>query len=224
VSAGLAIERGATEPELAEEFPALHLHLLRVDAQAHKHSPRPLKDRLRVLAGRYTGGKVVNLRQEQIPWAYRVFFRHIGIDPDERRTPPEEIALERMKWGGFRSRSLVDDALMLATIETGVAVLALDADRVEGAVGLRLSLPGEHLGAGDPDVREPGARPLSARQIVVADAVRSLAVLFGDVAEDRGVQPSTTRMLLAAVQVKGVPEVSVEEALWVASDALAEGQ
>lgn len=199
--------------ELAEEFPSLGLRLTTVEARPGR-SPRAVKERLRQLSNRYTGGKAVNLRQEPIPWAYRVFFRQIGIDPDDRRTPVEDAALERMKWGGFRSTNLVDDALLIATVETGVALLALDADRVEGPLGLRLSSPDERLGGAD-------GRRLSARQIVVADAVRSLAVLFEDLAEGRGVHPPTTRMLLAAVQVKGVPEVSVEEALWTVAEVLA---
>ena len=73
-----------------------------------------------MLADRYTGGKVVRMRQEPIPWAYRVFFRQVGIDPDSDRTPVEAIALERMRAGGFKSENIVDDALLLATLETGV--------------------------------------------------------------------------------------------------------
>lgn len=216
MSVELDIERGAIEPELAGEFPQLALHLATVEARPTR-SPRAVKDRLRILSDRYTGGKAVNLRQEPIPWAYRVFFRQIGIDPDDRRTPPEEAALERMRSGGFRSRNLIDDALTIAIVETGVAVLALDADRVVGPVGLRLSRERERLGGGD-------GRPLPGRQIVLADSEKALGVLFGDLGEERGVSPSTTRMLLIAVQVKGVPEVSVEEALWMVSEALEEGR
>lgn len=218
----IAIQQGWVDPELAEEFPALRLHLAAVDAKPARRSPRPVRQRLRTLSNRYTGGKAVNLRQEPIPWAYRVFFRQIGIDPDSRRTPPEEIALERMKWGGFRSHSLLDDALTIATVETGVALLALDADRSEGEVGLRLSRPEERLGGVSGEAA--GARPLSASQIVVADAVRALAVLFGDVAEGRGVHPGTERIALGAVQVSGVPQVSVEEALWLTVEVLAEDE
>lgn len=174
------------------------------------------------MSDRYTGGKAIHLRQEPIPWAYRVFFRQIGIDPDEQRTPPEEAALARMKWGGFRSVSLLDDALTIATVETGVGLLALDSDQIEGEPGLRLSGPAEHLGVASGE--DPtGARPLSSRQIVVADARRSLAVLFGETAEGRGVQPTTLRMTLCGIQVKGVPRVSVEEALWIVADVLDEG-
>jgi DNA/RNA-binding domain of Phe-tRNA-synthetase-like protein len=79
------------------------------------------------------------------------------------------VALERMKEGGFRSKSAVDDALTVAVAETGVPVVAFDADRVEGGVGLRLSRHGETLG-------ERG-RPLPLRQIVIADERGPLAML-----------------------------------------------
>jgi DNA/RNA-binding domain of Phe-tRNA-synthetase-like protein len=147
-----------------------------------------------------------------VPWAYRVFFRQVGIDPDSHRTAPEAIALERMRAGQFESRNLLDDAMLIATVETGVPVLAFDGDRVEGEPGLRLSAPGERLGG--------EGHPLSARQIVIADRRRSLAVLFGDLAEQTGVYPSTASMLICSVQVKGVPELSVEEALWTVQEML----
>ena len=67
-----------------------------------------------------------------VPWAYRVFFRHIGLDPDVTRTPIESAALERLIRGGWRSENLLDDALTIALIETGVPLWALDAGHVEG--------------------------------------------------------------------------------------------
>jgi hypothetical protein len=36
----------------------------------------------------------------------------------------------------------------------------------------------------------------------------------------RGVNPRTKRTVLAAVQVKGVPDIAVEEAIWLAADVL----
>jgi hypothetical protein len=45
-------------------------------------------------------------------------------------------------------------------------------------------------------------------------------VLFSHVAAGHGVHPSTEEAALAGVQVKGVPDVSVEEALWTAADIL----
>jgi DNA/RNA-binding domain of Phe-tRNA-synthetase-like protein len=205
------IESGWVEPDLNQEFPELRIRWVAHEGGSGR-TPPEIKERLRELSNRYTGGKAVHLRQEPIPWAYRVFFRQVGIDPDDHRTPAEQAALDRMKHGSFRSRNLLDDALVIATVETGVPVLALDADRVTPPLGLRLSHEGENLSETD--------RPLSVRQIVVADADRSVAVLFGDIAPDRGVEPTTKRMLLCAVQVKGVPEIAVEEALWTATEVL----
>jgi hypothetical protein len=52
---------------------------------------------------------------------------------------------------------------------------------------------------------------------VIADERRPLSLLFGATAEGRGVHPKTRRTALAAVQVKGVPDIAVEEALWLAA-------
>jgi DNA/RNA-binding domain of Phe-tRNA-synthetase-like protein len=206
----LDLLNGWVEPELADEFPELSLVHARVDVGAGR-SPREVKQRLRMLADRYTGGKVVHMRQDPVPWAYRVFSRQVGIDPDHDRTPVEAVALRRLKHGGLHSESLVDDALTIAIAETGVPLIALDADRVEGELGLRLARTGEDLA---------GVRPLSARQLVVADQERPAAIVLGEVGHDAGVTPDTERMVLCALGVKGVPRISLEEALWCAAETL----
>ena len=93
-------ELGWLAAELREEFPGLGLRYLIVERGSGR-STREVKERLRVLSDRFAGAQAINLRHQPIPWAYRVFFRHIGLDPDEQRTPVEELALERMKHGGF---------------------------------------------------------------------------------------------------------------------------
>jgi DNA/RNA-binding domain of Phe-tRNA-synthetase-like protein len=206
----LDLRDGWVEPALADEFPELGLVHAAVEARPCP-SPREVKHRLRAMADRYTGGKVVHMRQDPVPWAYRVFSRQVGIDPDRDRTPVEAIALERLKRGGLKSENLVDDALTIATAETGVPVMALDRERVGENLGLRLARSGERLGA---------VRPLSAGQIVVADRNRPVAVVLGEVADDAGVTSATERMLLSALSVKGVPRISVEEALWIAAEVL----
>lgn len=209
----LDLERGWVAGELAAEFPELRLVLARVDVKPTRKSPRPVKERLLVLSNRFTGAKAIAMRQQPIPHAYRVFFRQVGLDPDSQRTPVEAIALERMRAGHFKSENLVDDALLIATLETSVPVYAFDADRIEGELGLRLAAPGESLSG-------PSALPLSRGQVVIADDSRALAVLFNAVAEGHGVRLDTATVVLAGVQVKGVPDVSVEEALWTAADIL----
>ncbi len=166
------------------------------------------------MSDRFTGPKAVQMRQQPVPWAYRVFYRQIGIDPDRQPPAPEAAALERMRAGHFKSRNLLDDALLIATVETGVPLYAYDAERVDGAPGLRLSAPGERLG-GD-------GRDLRGGEIVVADSERALAVLFGEPAPSRCVRRESERLLITAVRVKGVPEVSLEEALCTCAEILTE--
>jgi DNA/RNA-binding domain of Phe-tRNA-synthetase-like protein len=203
------IQRGVVDPELASEFPALAIHWIAVEAGSGR-SPQAVRERLKDMSNRMGGARAVQMRQEPVPWAYRVFFRQVGIDPDERRTPAEEIVLDRLKHGGFRSRNLLDDAITIATFETGVPILAFDADRVRPPLVLRLARPNELMG--------PAGRPLSSGQIVIADEERPRAVLFADLDPDSGVTPQTARMVLAVVQVEGVPDIAVEEALWMVEE------
>lgn len=202
---------GSVAPKLREEFPGLAVLTLSVAARPGR-SPQDIKNRMGVMSSRFTGAKAIGLRLEPVPAAYRVFFRHIGIDPDERRTPAEQLALQRMHDGAYRSRGLPADALTIATAETGVPVLVLDHERVHGRLGFRLSEQDERLGGDE--------RTLAGQQIVIADEQCALAVLFGDQAEGASVRRRTSRMLLAAVRVEGVPAISAEEALWTAAEVL----
>jgi DNA/RNA-binding domain of Phe-tRNA-synthetase-like protein len=207
----VAPEPGWTDPALAEEFPGLSIVSTALDA-ATGRSPEALKERLRLLSDRIAGAQAIQLRQKQIPWAYRVFFRHIGLDPDTTRTPIEQLIFERMHDGRFKSRNRIDDALTIAMVEVGVALRAFDADRVEGRIGLRLSAAGESF--------EGRVSPLPDGTIVVADEKRALGILFDRTAEGRGVKRGTGRVLLAAIGVRGVPDIALEEAIWVAGSAL----
>jgi DNA/RNA-binding domain of Phe-tRNA-synthetase-like protein len=206
-----APEPGWVDERLAEEFPGLGIATTTITTTAGR-SPEALKERLRSLSDRIAGAQAIQLRQKPIPWAYRVFFRHIGLDPDTTRTPIEQLIFERMHDGRFASRNRVADALTIATVEVGVAMRAFDADRVSGRIGLRLSEEGESFGG--------RVSPLPEGTIVIADQEAALEVLFGRTAEGRGVRRGTKRVLLAAIAVRGVPEVALEEALWVAGSAL----
>ena len=202
---------GYVAPAVRDEFPGLGISYVLVERGSGR-SPRHVKDHLRVLSDRFTGGQAIVLRQKPVPHSYRVFFRHIGLDPDRTQTPVEALALDRMQRGRFRSRNLLDDALTIAIAETGVAVRAFDAGKVSGEVGIRASSAGEALEG------RPGELPSGT--LVIADSERPLALLFGATGEGRGVHPRTRRTLLVAIQVKGVPEIAVEEALWLASTTM----
>ncbi len=129
--------RGWCEREVQQELPGLGLMCTTIELAPRRSltgssSPAVLA-RLRELSNRWRGARAVNVRQEPIPAAYRVFFRHIGLDPDVTRTPIEAAVLERMLEGGFLSEGLLADILTIGLIDTAVPVWALDADTVRRA-------------------------------------------------------------------------------------------
>jgi hypothetical protein len=149
------------------------------------------------------------MRTHAIPRAYRTFYRQIGLDPDVERIPAEAAATARLLHGSFRSTDLIADACLIAVVETGVPVWALDASGVDAtAPGLGIAL------APDGGLMPPGA-------LVVADARRVHAALFGAPLAGSAPGPSTVAVVLYAVGVAGVPEIHVHEALWLAAEQLA---
>lgn len=210
---GARARNGVVAAGLREEYPALGVLAVEVGVMPGR-SPVAVKQRLRDMSSRFSGPEAVVMRQRPIPHAYRVFYRHVGLDPDTVRPPGEAAALRRLVAGEFRSENIVDDALTIALVETGVPVWALDALRVEGDLGLRLSEPGERLGVVE------GAPPVPEGRIIVADMRAPLAVLFGDIAPGHGVARETRRMVLFTVTVPGVPAIAVEEALWTCATVL----
>jgi DNA/RNA-binding domain of Phe-tRNA-synthetase-like protein len=210
------LEDGWVERELALEFPELALVSLAVPAR-HGRTPPGLRERLRLLSSRFHGARAIQLRREPVPAAYRVFFRQAGLDPDRLRTPVEEAVVSRLVRGRFGGEGgIVEDALLLGLVETGVPVWALDDGRGDGPLGLRPALEGERLGHGEL------AADLEPGRLVVADARGPVAVLFGAIAA--GCEPGrgSERLRLCAVQVAGVPAIHVEEALWLCAEALEE--
>jgi DNA/RNA-binding domain of Phe-tRNA-synthetase-like protein len=211
VEAEARLRRGWVEPALSREFHGLGLAVSEVQAQS-KRSPRGVKERLKHLSDITHGARALAQRREPIASAYRIFFRQIGIDPENFRPPAEAAMLERLRAGRFKSRNTLDDALTVAIVETGVPVRAFDGDKVQGDLGLRVSQPEEKLGGDGPQLPDG--------TIVIADERHAVALIFGDTASGLGVSPDTRRMVLCAIQVPGVPNISVEEALWICSDIL----
>jgi DNA/RNA-binding domain of Phe-tRNA-synthetase-like protein len=209
---------GWRAPEIEEELPQLRIVVgdarLPSAGTARGGSPPGVQRRLHDLSNRYRGARAVGVRREPVPSAYRVFYRQIGLDPEVARTPIEGAVLERMLRGGFLSEGLLQDVLLIALVDTGVPVWALDAQTIHGELGVRLSLEGEPLG------KSSDALPLPAGRLVVADDTASLGLLFGEVAGDCEVSSRTRELTLFAVQVAGVPMLYLEEALWSVRNGL----
>jgi hypothetical protein len=195
---GWAPSEGIVAPEVRDEFPGLRLQHITV-AVRRRPSPPEIVARLRELSNRYRGAGVVTMRTKPIPQAFRAFFRQIGLDPDVRRIPSEDVAVSRLLHGEFRTVDLISDACLIALIETGVPVWALDAD-VVNETGLGIAI--------------------AAGALVVADGVAVHAELFADPPAGHGVGSRTRRVTLFGVAVDGVPAIHLDEALWCALDAL----
>jgi len=209
---GFAPAAGWCAREVEQELPQLRALCVEVQV-GHRGpvtgaSPRVVTERLRELSNHFRGARAVGVRREPVPAAYRVFFHQIGLDPDILRTPIEAAVLERMLRGGFLSGGLLSDVLLIALVDTGVPVWALDSECVDGPLGIRSSREGERLG------RSPGAPALAAGRLVIADASSALAILFGQTAPQHEPAAHTRRLTLFALQVAGVPDLFVEEALW----------
>jgi DNA/RNA-binding domain of Phe-tRNA-synthetase-like protein len=204
-------EQGWVAPHIEAEFPGLGVAWVELDGSPGR-SPEPIRRRLRDLSDRFYGAQAIHLRERPIPWAYRVFFRQIGLDPDRTRTPVEQRAFERLHDGAFKSQGLPADALTVAIVETGVALRAFDADRLQGGLCIRDSAPGESL-SGRPGELAPGT-------LTIADGDGPVGLLFGAGADRCAVEAATRRLAVVAVQVKGVPQIAVDEALWMVAATL----
>lgn len=211
-----ALVEGFVAPEVRDEFPGIRLRYVTV-AQRPRASPPAVVARLARLADRYRGADVVSMRTKPVPHAFRSFYRQIGLDPDVRRIPSERVAVARLLHGGFASTGLIADACLVALIETGVPVWALDADVVDvTGLGIRTCTTAD---AGS----HPELAGLTPGALVVADGRAVHAELFADPPWGHGVGPRTRRVTLFALAVDGVPAIHVEEALWVTLDLLGAG-
>lgn len=188
----------AIDPRVEEEHPGLRVWAARIDGGTAR-TPPELRERLRLLADRFRGAEAIALRSKPVPWAYRVLYRHLGLDPDVVRTPVEELVVERLLKGGFAAQGLPEDALALATLETGVPVWAVDADRLEGDLLLA---------------------PDDGGRLVLGDAAGTVAVLFRPPEPERLPGRRTRALTLLAVQAPGVDDIFVEEAVWTAASAI----
>ena len=207
------LEPGWVAADLQAEFPELRLWSARQAARPGRSTPG-LRARLKGLSSRFYGAQAVQLRTDPIPHAYRVFYRHVGLDPDTERTPVEAAIVNRLLHGGFRSRGLIEDALLVAVAETGVPLWALDEATLQGPIGIRTAGETESLGRGE---YAPDARP---GRLVVADEASPVAELFADPAPGHAPGDRTETLRVYAVQVAGVPAIHVEEAFWLMAEAL----
>ena len=141
------------------------------------------------------------MRSRPVPWAYRVLYRHLGIDPDVTRTPVEELVVERL----LTRRLLAARACRRTRSRSprsrpACPVYAVDADTLAGALVLA---------------------PDAGGRLVLADGAGHRRGAVRDAGAGAPARAASTRALaLVAVQAPGVDDIFVEEAVWTAAAAM----
>lgn len=207
------LQRGWIDPEVAAEFPDLELVQLTVPVGTGPSEPE-IKERLRYLSRRMAGAEAVAFRTRPIPQAYRVLFRHLGMDPDEQRPPGEAVVVERLMKGEYPADNRLDDAITIAVAETGVPVWGLDEDKLHGLLGLRPAHVGETVGTAQYANEVPRGR------LILADEAGTVGVLFGTLATSHLVTKDTRATRLFAIRAPSVPAIHLDESLHICVECL----
>jgi DNA/RNA-binding domain of Phe-tRNA-synthetase-like protein len=211
----LRIASGWIAPDVAEEFPELEL-LWTVVRGSHRASPRVVKIQLEELSDTVDARRAIALRDRATVSAYRVFRRQLGLDPDADFGPLEGAIVERMMQGAFLPQGLPADGCTIAALETGIPVWAIDADSLDGSLGIRVAVAGEAVGRGK------RAAVVADEALTIADRRGPLALVFGEPGPDVAPSPRGEAAALFSLRVPGVPAPAVEEALWLAGSIASE--
>ena len=208
---------GLGRPRAGAEFPELRLVLGASRRRPGARTPSALRERLALLADRFRGAQAVTLRREPVPHAYRVFFRHVGLDPDAQRTPVEAAALERLRAAAASPRAGCWTTRCSSRWSRPACRCGRSTTRaLDGPLGLRGARAGRAAGRGRVR-RRPRARARSWSPTPRGP----VAVLFGDVApEPRAPARDSARCGCSPSRSPGVPALHVEEALFGCVEAL----
>jgi DNA/RNA-binding domain of Phe-tRNA-synthetase-like protein len=194
------------------DFPGLRADWLGCACSDHR-CDRGVGERLALLASRLNGRQALELRQQQVPAAYRSFFRQVGLDPDQQLTPIEQAVLGRLLSGGNLPQDRISDALLLALLETSVPVFAFDAAIVSPPIEIRGAGLDEEL---EGVALEPGS-------LILADSQRPLCQLFSPPQPPLAAGAESDQLLLVAILVPDVSAIAGDEALTIAAEAISGG-
>lgn len=189
--------------DVALHYPHLHLYVVEVPNEPSTRARHDLKERLGRLAERIGGPQVLRQHEQEVPHAFRKLYLQMGLDPGVQPTPIDAVLQERIAYGMFRSMGLVDDALKVALLETGVPVWAADSAKLAGDLALQM-----------PDVDPEGGRPSAVP--FIADGRGTIAPVGGAPKEPHAVGRKTKDLTLFALQCDGISTMHVQEALWLA--------
>lgn len=148
------------------------------------------------------------LKDDLIFRAYRDFFWRVGIDPTKNRPAGEALVRRVLRGKPIPTINTLVDAYNLASVKTGIAIAAFDADRLKGGLEMRLARAGEEfLGIG---MKKPMA--LEGNEVVISDAEKLAAIYPYRDADSTKVTGATENVLLLICGVPGIGEGTLRDA------------
>lgn len=189
--------------ELRERFPelgAMDRFLGGVKVGRELHELEEFKDEIRARTGEKYD--LARLKDDAVFRCYRDFFWRIGIDPTKIR-PASEALIRRILQGKKLPRiNTLVDAYNLASIESGIALAAFDADKLRGRLKMRSAAAGEvFLGIG-----MKKEKVLQGGEVVMEDDEKLIAVYPYRDADNTKITLGTRNMVLIACGVPGIEE------------------
>jgi DNA/RNA-binding domain of Phe-tRNA-synthetase-like protein len=189
--------------ELRERFPELGaMDWFLRGVKVCRESPELEEFKDEILARTREKYDLARLKDDEVFRRYRDFFWRIGIDPTKIR-PASEALIRRILQGKRLPRiNILVDAYNLASIESGIALAAFNADKLKGGPRMRFARPGEDfLGIGMEKVKT-----LGGGEIVMEDDEKLIAVYPYRDADNTKITLGTVNMVLVACGVPGIGE------------------
>jgi len=202
-----------TNPGLAKRFPGLHALIVRIEGVNIQKEKAELQAFKREIVEEIRKAHdLATVKDTTIFRVYRDFFWRVGIDPTKIRPAAEALVRRILAGKPIPTVNTLVDAYNLASIRTGVAMGAFDADRLRGELELRPAREGEEffgIGMSEP-VELEGNEP------VVADVEKLIAIYPYRDADETKVTEATKNVVLLICGVPGIEERVLTDAARVA--------
>lgn len=199
--------------DLGKRFPGLRVlvvHVNGVRVEREKVKLQQFKEK--VVEETKQKYDLATMKDVPIFRAYRDFFWRIGTDPTKNRPAAEALIRRVLANKPLPTINTLVDAYNLASIRTGVAMAAFDADELQGELTLRLARKGEKfLGIG---MKEP--IELEGNELVISDAEKLIAIYPYRDADAAKITEKTRDVLLLMCGAPGIEEEILMDAARVA--------
>lgn len=197
------------DEKVRERFPDLLVLLTKIDCvKVQEASDELERFKLEVyerVRSRYT---LESLKDDPIIKLYRNFFWRIKIDPTKIRPAAESLIRRILSGERLPKINTLVDSYNLASAESGIALAAFDADKIEGGMLMRFAKQGEPFhGIG---MKEP--KILKGGELIISDSKRLIAIYPYRDADYSKVTLQTKNIHLMTCGIPGLPSEKLREA------------